>query len=51
VGTPPTARKLAINEFLKQKGIDYKKVPIPDFILEKIKRDYPNNWKEYIEQY
>lgn len=43
--------KLAIIEFLKQKGIDYKKVAIPDFILEKIKRDYPNNWKEYIEEY
>ena len=43
--------KLAIIEFLKQKGIDYKKVAIPDFILEKIKRDYPNNWKDYIEQY
>ena len=43
--------KLAIVEFLKQKGIDYKAVPIPDFVLEKIKRDYPKNWKEYIEQY
>lgn len=43
--------KLAIIEFLKQKGIDYKKVPIPDFIFEQIKKDYPNNWKEYIEQY
>ena len=44
-------QKLAIIEFLKQKGIDYKKVTIPDFILEKIKREYPNNWKEYIERY
>ena len=44
-------QKLAIVEFLKQKGIDYKKVPVPDFILEKIKRDYPNKWKKYIELY
>lgn len=43
--------KLAIIEFLKQKGIDYNAVTIPDFVLEKIKRDYPKNWKEYIEQY
>ena len=43
--------KLAIIQFLKQKGIDYDKVPIPDFVLDKIKKDYPNNWKDYIQKY
>lgn len=43
--------KLEMIKFLKQKGIDYNAVPIPDFVLEKIKRDYPKNWEEYIEQY
>lgn len=44
-------QKLAIIDFLKQNGIDYKAVPIPGFVLEKIKKDHSKNWKEYIEQY
>jgi len=43
--------KLAIVDFLKQKGIDYKKVPVPDYILKEIKEKYPNNWKEYKDKY
>lgn len=38
-------------QFLKKKGLDYKKEPIPDYIKEDIKKKYPNNWEEYIKKY
>jgi ankyrin repeat protein len=43
--------KMEIVKFLKQKGIDYRSVPIPENTLKEIKETYPNNWKEYIEKY
>ncbi|PZU82739.1 MAG: hypothetical protein DI529_13745 [Chryseobacterium sp.] len=39
--------KKKIINFLKQKGLDYNKEPIPDYILKDIKRKYPNDWEEY----
>lgn len=44
-------QKMAVVEFLKGKGIDYRKVPIPDFVVKEAKETYPKNWKEYLEKY
>lgn len=44
-------QKMAIVEFLRKKGIEYKNIPIPDSIKEAIKERYPENWKEYLEKY
>lgn len=51
IGSEKHLKKRAIIQFLKQKGIDYQKVPIPDFVLERIKNKYPNDWKDYIKKY
>ena len=44
-------QKMAIVDFLKEKGIDYRKVPIPDYITKSVKEEYPSNWKEYLDKY
>ncbi|HMF73679.1 MAG TPA: ankyrin repeat domain-containing protein [Flavitalea sp.] len=44
-------QKMRVVEFLKEKGIDYRKVPIPDFVIKEAKETYPKNWKEYLEKY
>lgn len=43
--------KLGVIKFLKEKGLDYSKEPIPDYILAKIKEKYPNDWKDYVKKY
>lgn len=43
--------KLEVIDFLKEKGLDYNKEPIPDYILEDIKKKYPKNWEDYIKRY
>lgn len=43
--------KMKIVDFLKSKGIDYRSVPIPEYIKKKAQENYPNNWKEYLEKY
>ncbi len=43
--------KMEIVNFLKAKGINYREVPIPDFVVRKVKEDYPHNWQEYLEKY
>ncbi|MDH5366189.1 MAG: ankyrin repeat domain-containing protein [Cyclobacteriaceae bacterium] len=43
--------KMKIVEFLKEKGIDYKAVPIPDFVIKKAKEKYVDNWQEYLDKY
>ena len=43
--------KLKIIDFLKEKGLDYYKEPIPDFMEKKIKRLHPNDWQEYMQKY
>lgn len=43
--------KLKIIAFLKEKGLDYSKEPIPDFMIKRIKRLYPNDWQEYMQKY
>lgn len=43
--------KMKIIEFLKTKGLDYDKEPIPDFVLKDIKKRYPDSWEEYVKKY
>ncbi|WP_241676643.1 ankyrin repeat domain-containing protein [Flavobacterium pectinovorum] len=43
--------KLKVKTFLKSKGLDYNKEPIPDYIQENIKKKYPKDWQDYIKKY
>jgi len=43
--------KMLIVDFLKGKGIIYKRVPVPEYVLKQVKDRYPNNWQEYLEKY
>lgn len=43
--------KIKAVQFLKNKGLDYKKEPIPDYIEKEIKKKYPNDWKDYLSKY
>ena len=49
--SPQYQYKLKVIEFLKTKGLDYTKEPIPEETLENIKRTYPDNWEEYLNKY
>ncbi len=49
--SPQYQYKMQVVEFLRNKGIEYKNVPIPDFIIYEAKKNYPNNWQEYLERY
>jgi hypothetical protein len=44
-------QKMQVVGFLKEKGIDYRKVPIPDFVVKEAKETYPKSWKKYLEKY
>lgn len=41
-------QKMQIVSFLRNKGFDYRKIPIPEEIKAEIKRLYPKTWKEFI---
>ena len=43
--------KMEVVEFLKSKGIDYSKTPIPDYIKKKAVENYPDSWQEYLQKY
>lgn len=43
--------KMMIVDFLKSKGIDYRKSPIPDFVIREAKEKYPSSWKAYLGKY
>ena len=44
--------KMAVVNFIKEYyNIDYFAQPIEDYILERIKKQYPNSWQEHIEKY
>lgn len=43
--------KMEVVEFLKRKGVDYSKTPIPDYIKKKAVKNYPNSWQEYLQKY
>jgi uncharacterized protein len=44
-------QKMAIVAFLKERDIDYRKTPIPDYAKDEAKKMYPKNWKDYLEKY
>ena len=44
-------QKMEVVEFLAKRGWDYWKTPIPDYIIEKAKKEYPDSWQEYLENY
>ncbi len=44
-------QKMQVVAFLKEQGIDYRKLPIPDYAKEQAKKMYPKNWEEYLEKY
>lgn len=44
-------QKMAIVAFLKAKGIDYRALPIPDYVKKEAKETYGKGWKEYLEKY
>lgn len=43
--------KMLIVDFLKGKGVIYKRVPVPEYVLKQVKERYPNNWQEYLDKY
>jgi len=43
--------KRQVISFLKNRGLDYDKEPIPEFIMRDIMRRYPEKWKEYAKSY
>jgi ankyrin repeat protein len=43
--------KMLIVDFLKDRGVIYKRVPVPEYVLKQVKDRYPNNWQEYLEKY
>lgn len=51
LNSPAYQKKLEVIAFLKSKGLDYYKEPIPDYILKEIKKKYPENWEECIRKY
>ncbi len=43
--------KMKIVDFLRKKGIDYRQVPIPEYVVEEAKKMYPDGWQEYLQKY
>jgi ankyrin repeat protein len=43
--------KMEIVYFLKERGLDYWKEPIPERVQKEIKEKYPNDWQNYIKRY
>jgi ankyrin repeat protein len=44
-------KKMKVVKFLKTKGLDYSKSPVPNWVVKWAQKEYPNNWKEYIYTY
>lgn len=44
-------QKQAIIAFLRTRGIEYNEIPVPSYMVKKIQKKYPNNWKDYINKY
>ncbi|WP_314244737.1 ankyrin repeat domain-containing protein [Empedobacter tilapiae] len=51
INTNEYKQKMKVVSFLKTKGLDYEKEPVPNYIKENIKKKYPNNWQEYLKNY
>jgi uncharacterized protein len=44
-------QKMAVVAFLEQKGVEYRKLPIPAFVVERAKQKYPKAWQHYLDNY
>lgn len=44
-------QKMLVVAFLKEKGIDYRGTPIPESMVKKAKKRFPETWKEYLKVY
>jgi len=44
-------QKMKVVDFLKSKGLDYHNSPIPEQIINQLKKSHPNNWHEYLDKY
>jgi ankyrin repeat protein len=51
VDTEEYKDKMKVVEYLKEKGIDYRATPIPEFIKKKARENYPGSWQQYLEKY
>jgi uncharacterized protein len=51
LGSKEHNTKMEVIAFLKTKGLDYQKAPIPDFVIKQAKEDYPDSWQEYLQKY
>lgn len=43
--------KVKVIELLKERGLNYNESPIPEFIVERAKKEYPDTWEEYLKKY
>ncbi|MDE5880276.1 MAG: ankyrin repeat domain-containing protein [Muribaculaceae bacterium] len=50
-GTSGYRKKKEIIKFLKERGLDYDTVPIPEYVIKRIKEDHPLSWKWYLQNY
>jgi len=44
-------QKMKVVEYLLKQGIDYRKLPIPEYAIEQAKKMYPNTWEDYLKKY
>ncbi|MFN0290110.1 ankyrin repeat domain-containing protein [Pedobacter helvus] len=51
LNTDEYKQKRKVISFLKAKGLDYEKEPIPDYIEKDIEKKHPNNSQEYLSKY
>jgi|SRR5579859_5966567 len=51
IGSGDHKLKMQIVDFLKGKGIDYRAIPVPEYVKKKAQEEYPNSWQEYLEKY
>lgn len=43
--------KMEIVTILRDKGIEYNDIEIPEYIIQKSKAKYPNSWQSYLRRY
>jgi hypothetical protein len=51
IGSNEYKLKMEIVNFLRSKGIEYKDVPIPEYVKKRAMEEYPGSWQEYLEKY
>lgn len=51
IGTTLHKQKMKVVDFLSKHGVDYKSVPVPPFVQEYAKENYPSSWQKYLEEY